>query len=101
MLANKSAEAFIINIKRVDKVFLRLDIQGKCGQAKCKEKRERCSFCCKVSCICQNPSKQYGVYVHLDQSSGDVVYAKSGYPASVGACCKTCSSYFVPTSRLH
>ncbi len=32
--------------------------------------------------------KQYIAYVHLDQSSGDVVYAKCCCPAGAGGCCK-------------
>ena len=32
--------------------------------------------------------KQYLVYVHLHQHSGDVTYAKCNCPAGVGGCCK-------------
>lgn len=32
--------------------------------------------------------KQYLVYVHLHQHSGDVTYAKCNCPAGAGGCCK-------------
>ena len=41
---------------------------------------------CRV--LAEMQKKQYIVYVHLDQSTGDVAFAKSSCPADVGGHCK-------------
>ena len=45
-------------------------------------------FLARCHVFAEMRKKQYIVYVHLDQSSGDVVYAKCCCPAGVGSRCK-------------
>jgi hypothetical protein len=53
-----------------------------------KKGDERIYFLVRCNVFAEMWKKQYVVYVHLDQSSGDVVFAKCCCPAGIGGCCK-------------